>query len=820
MIKKTVLLLLVLCDVITAFAQLNVGGQPIAFTNELPNAATIEMHGFDVETMLREDSQLNQKIGPYRFGENFETGISLSNSGNWHNFDDGRIWQLAIQSKGAYSINLTFADFFIPEGASLYIYSEDREMAIGAFTNLNNNPERIFATDLVKGDKIILEYFEPHHAKGKSSLLISVVTHAYRNLFNWNSRDFGSSGACNININCPEGANWQDQARSVVMLLSGGNGFCTGTFVNNTSEDGTPYLLTASHCGSSGFGAWVFRFNWEASGCSNPATSPSSQSLTGATLRANNSGSDFLLLELNDQIPSTYNPYFSGWSNLNTAATSTTGIHHPNGDIKKISISNQQTSSQVWLSTDTWRVPSWTLGTTEPGSSGSPLFNPNKLLIGQLFGGSAACDNNLEDNYGKFSTSWNGSMASNRLKDWLDPLNIGATTLEGFDPNFSNFNNDAGISIISNPKNGTTFCKDTVIPVALLRNYGLNNLTSVNISFQINALPAQTIAWSGNLATGGIEAITLPAANLPKGTITFTVTSSNPNGATDPNPANDSKTINFTNEEPNNIKLVSPAFIEDFQKQTFPPQGWLRQNPDNNITWHRTINAGGFGESNASVFINNFNYANTGQRDHLITPYLDFQGIIAPVKLEFDVAYARYNSQLFDSLIVSVSTDCGGNWERIYAKGNWELSTVGQVNFQSSAFVPTAGQWRREIINLDNYIGQPHIRVRFENVTGNGNQLYLDNIWVSDGTVGIKGYTQNENFKIYPNPASGILNIETPIGASEILIYNLSGITVLSKPIQNQEINQLKTNSLAPGIYIIEVKTTSGTYWQKFVKMD
>jgi hypothetical protein len=295
----------------------------------------------------------------------------------------------------------------------------------------------------------------------------------------------------------------------------------------------------------------------------------------------------------------------------------------------------------------------------------------------------------------------------------------------------------------------------------------------------------------------------------------------NPNGLTlDPHTYNDARTITFNNIIPNISNPISPAFKEGFENLTFPPAGWSRINPDNSTTWQRTTNAGGFAASSASMFVNNFNYSKKGQRDYIISPYFNLQGVIAPANLEFDLAYARYDSQLFDSLIVSVSTDCGGNWQTLYAKGNFELSTIGQVNFQASAFVPTIDQWRRESINLNAYIGQPNIRIRFENVTGNGNQLYIDNVWVFDGNVGIEEHSFNEHFKMYPNPTSNILNIETPKGATEICIYNLYGNKVLAKLVQNQELNQIEASSLVAGIYIVEVKTNAGNFRRKFVKKD
>src|SRR5690554_8156608 len=104
-----------------------------------------------------------------------------------------------------------------------------------------------------------------------------------------------------MNVNCPDGAAYMNQRNSVVMLVSGSNGFCTGALINNTQFDGTPYVLTANHCGSN-VTNWIFRFNWQSDNCNNPPSSPSFESLSGAVQRASRQPSDFSLLEITGEI--------------------------------------------------------------------------------------------------------------------------------------------------------------------------------------------------------------------------------------------------------------------------------------------------------------------------------------------------------------------------------------------------------------------------------------------------------------------------------------------------------------------------------------
>jgi hypothetical protein len=259
------------------------------------------------------------------------------------------------------------------------------------------------------------------------------------------AKAFGSSGNCNMNVACPDGAPYQNHIRATVMLVSGSNGFCTGSMINNTMNDGTPYVLTANHCYSNPAN-WIFRFNWQSATCNNPNSSPSFVSLSGATLRARRTPSDFCLVEItgglqNGTVPASYNTYFPGWDNSDTPPTSAVCVHHPSGDIKKISFDDNALSSANGMGSSEansqWRLVWDRSTTTEPGSSGSPLFDQNGRIVGQLWGGGASCSNlSSPDYYGKVSYSWEpaGSNSTNQLKYWLDPTGTGVTNINGFDP--------------------------------------------------------------------------------------------------------------------------------------------------------------------------------------------------------------------------------------------------------------------------------------------------------------------------------------------------------------------------------------------------
>ena len=476
--KKLLLSVLLFTTSLTiqnANAQLSQGGTPYSF-NHSDAKSDIEiktMPAFDLEALRAQDAINDQSKGPFRFGFNHYVNLNLANSGTWSTLSNGdRLWQLGIKCSNAQSINLAFDDFFMPQGADLFIYNSSKDFVIGAFTSVNNQDDKAFATDLVPGEELILEYREPAAVINQGKINIFRVTHGYRGITEY-LKSFGNSGACQVNVNCPTGVAWQNEKHSVVCLVSGGSEFCTGALINDVPQDGKPYILTANHCGSSGFNTWVFRFNWEASGCTNPGSSPSTtQSLTGGVQRAASANSDFSLVEITGglsggTIPASFGPYFSGWSNVNTAATAATCIHHPSGDIKKISVANNSCISATWSGTSAnshWQVGQWTTACTEPGSSGSPLYDQNHRIVGQLHGGPSACGQsaaNMNDVYGKFAVSWlGGGTNATQLKHWLDPNSTNTTgTLDGYNPNSTvgisdNKISENSFSIYPNPSSG------------------------------------------------------------------------------------------------------------------------------------------------------------------------------------------------------------------------------------------------------------------------------------------------------------------------------------------------------------------------------
>lgn len=433
-------------------AQISVGSEPMSILLGLSTSfEQVNMPPVDTKKLLEEDAAIaNVPDLPLRYAKVLDVNYSPDNSGTWETLSDGsRIWRLGIKSTDAKSINLFFNEFYMPKGATFFVYNLSKTMILGAFTELNNSESRQFATALTSGNYTVVEYYEPVYSANMGRINIAQVVHAYKDIMGFNSP---LELACNININCPIGAPWVDQKRSVARMNfnQGGSGFlCTGSLINNTLNNRTPYFLTAQHCESDNWNTLVTTFNFESPTCAGTASGPS-QTLSGAVNKAENFDTDFRLLQMNNSPTAAMNAYFNGWDRSGAGPVNEVAVHHPGGAIKKISIDNNPAASVTGfggrLPNGFWQV-TWDEGMTEGGSSGCPLYDQNKRVVGQNLGGTPSqCENPqaVQKVFGKFSESWaHGGLPTNQLKDWLDPNNSSVSTLDGI-------NDLTGIAPVSN----------------------------------------------------------------------------------------------------------------------------------------------------------------------------------------------------------------------------------------------------------------------------------------------------------------------------------------------------------------------------------
>lgn len=534
-------------------AQLSFGGQPYGDKAEkrgMPPALTMHLPAVDVPTLMQEDAdRAAQGIkGPFRFGVEHATELTLANSGSWHTMPNGdRVWRLALHCPEALSINLQFSNYVIPEGARMFLYNEAGEVR-GAFTAESNPGHAALGTAPLTGDRITVEYMEPPAVAGQGQLTISTVVHGYRLLGKSTERGFGDSGSCNVNSICPEGDLWRNEIRSVAHMVLGG-GVCTGTLLNNCANDSIPYFLTANHCteGNNSNASWVFIFNWESPVCDPTENTPMDQSITGCEKLLEYPPTDAALLELSSIPPMDFHPYYSGWDKSGVAPDTVVCIHHPAGDIKKISSSNGPIIEGMMGSADCWQVTQWHSGTTEPGSSGSAIWNQDHRIIGQLFGGQASCANSVNDFYGRFNLTYP------QMEQWLGSC---GDTLDGFDPElFVPLPLDAAITSIAQVPR--VVCNsDSIMPRVTLKNNGEGPITYVNINYFIDGSILGTVPWYGVLQPVQTVNVDLPAIHLASGTYQLMVTASNPNGGVDTDPLNDADSLQFMVNNPGITAVV------------------------------------------------------------------------------------------------------------------------------------------------------------------------------------------------------------------------------------------------------------------------
>jgi hypothetical protein len=563
--KKIVFILYIVSVLsIRSFGQISYGGTPYSLnkpdliTDSIPVYIMAEVNAAQ---LMKEDSiEASVKTVPWRFGKDIDVDYNLNNSGLWQKLNNGdRIWRLTIKSKGAFSLNFIFSKFRMPRGAKLFIYNENRSVLLGAFTEKNNRDDGLFATTILEGDMATLEYYEPADAEGKGIIQLSKVIHAYKSLLK-KAKGFGSSGACNVNINCPDGLAWYNEKRSVAMILEANNTrICTGTLLNNVKEDGIPYFLTANHCSEGEtVGTWIFMFNYESPDCIK-ADGKTNETMQGAVLLAANTDSDFSLLRLSNTPPVEYNVFYSGWSADAVPSDSCVTIHHPSGDVKKISTESGKISLSDWdtgVPDSHWTIPYWNKGTTEKGSSGAALFNKYHKVIGQLHGGTASCSSQSDDNFGSFYYSWDkGSSSSTRLKDWLDPDNTGKKSINGKDFNNALSRYDAGIIQILTPATGLT-CDTTFSPQIVIQNFGSEDLLSADVFYSIDNQSPVKYKWKGNLKYMHSVQVKLEAISFGRGNHTFTAYISGPDDKTDENNRNDTSSVHFTSIDGNRVMIT------------------------------------------------------------------------------------------------------------------------------------------------------------------------------------------------------------------------------------------------------------------------
>ena len=438
------------------------------FTPDLSHLDTIPEHALPLQVVAKSVQAAQSKSEPYAFA----VGVALPQTltdGVWQQADaDTWSWRMRVFSASAQTLYFHFSQLRFPTGAALWIYDAAGQRVEGPYTQANETPDGQLWTAVVPGETAVLELRVPAAAKNQVQLQLAEAYHGFRGFEGFGKSSptgsYEQSGACEIDVACPTGQSWLTQASALARIEFSTNGtgyLCSGQLVNDVPQDNTPFFLTANHCINSGnAGTVVFYWNYQrtAANCNNSSSpEPSYQTQSGAVFVASDAGSDFALIKPTALPLTGSNLYLSGWD-ANSADTPQSGavVHHPAGDVTKIAVYSRPatpTSTSLCegsltsgvctgnsVTVQTWQV-SYSQGVTEPGSSGSALYNQNQQLVGQLSGGSSACTGNtgngLPDVYGRTDVAWtaNGTngAASGQLKANLDPKNSGTLSMPGMD---------------------------------------------------------------------------------------------------------------------------------------------------------------------------------------------------------------------------------------------------------------------------------------------------------------------------------------------------------------------------------------------------
>jgi hypothetical protein len=440
------------------FAQLSRGGKPIGDGTMQSSFQWINLDDARVEDLLLEDqADALRGMKNQRIAREIPVSLNPERDGTWEGLPDGtRIWRVGIRGTGAWALGIVFNRYILEEGARIFLFDPMMKKILGAYTSENNKSSAMLPVSYLPGGELIIQLELPAGQTNYGELQVGTVRFAHLPVFQDKSLSddyYGRADTCNIDINCPPEAFLQGLKRSVVRIIN--DELCTGVLVNNTNEDGKPYIYTAAHCVFDRFSGEyqqsVFYFNYESPTCDGPDGNDQF-SIAGATLVATGDTSenprdadslDFALLELSVTPPDSFMPFYAGWNRSSAAAQNTITIHHPRGDVKKVSRDDDppQTSYHdenylpELVKYSHWRILEWDMATTEWGSSGCPLFDGKQRVVGTLTGGAADCVSPVNDYYTKFDYAWNYYDApAKQLQYWLDPAGTGTITLNGLDP--------------------------------------------------------------------------------------------------------------------------------------------------------------------------------------------------------------------------------------------------------------------------------------------------------------------------------------------------------------------------------------------------
>ena len=799
--KNIIITIILAVAALTATAQIELAKQPRSIhANILTGSRAIS-----IAPPTSKTTPIHTKGRAY-FGKLLPCDIDFMKQSTVTDTDGGTIYTITLTSQGAHSIGIRTEGLTIAEGSELYIYNNDKDDILGALTSRESDMSLL--TRQIQGDTIHVELFVPQGVK-QDDFTINAICYDYANMFGKQSKGLGYGNSCKneIDVNCDEGQAFQDIKHAVVLLTIDRNMesfVCTGTIVNNVNCDQTPYVLTAAHCVCDQESAnnTVAYFNFESQSCGLRPASSGYQSMTGASLVATATQEkyndkfghtsstkyptmDFSLLKLKKQIPDEYAPYYAGLSISETDAISSVAtIHHPQGDVKKISLAYQKPYQDSYPEEDQevhyksfvhWHIAQWSVGTTEGGSSGASLLNGKKQVIGVLSGGYADCNNPVDDFFQMLSKAWApSSNLDNQLQYPLalnthvkeimpyNPLNIGEKYLPAIVS--ATPNSDSTIAVISwNTMQLSTskFNEDfeTIRTEAEIENVFIANVDMDNDCSAWHIV-TDTDAHSGNACIASNTAtqtsdffynsnsttndyLTLPTLAIKEGdTLRFWAKSEG--GTSTLKISQNTRTSRYT-------EIVSITIGSDWEKYEIPLNEFAGK----------------------SIYIN---ISHITEKGGSTAVYLDDISIDSGSPQKDGHTISGYEVYCNDELLQSISDTATRTFTHHIERGT--TYTYYVLNKYDDA---TSNIGNSVVIDLD------------DTPTATSEQLRPQTPLLA-----------------YPNPTTGTISITAPsdISNSEITVTDMSGRKVMSQRINNilkGETIEISLATLRPGIYIIRL---------------
>ena len=800
--KNIITTIILVVATLTATAQIELAKQPRSIHANISTGSK----AISIAPPTSKTTTIHQKGRAY-FGKLLPCDINFMEQSTVHNTDGGTIYTLTLTSQGAHSIGIRTDGLTIAEGSELYVYNNDKDDILGAITSKDSDMSLL--TRQIQGDTLNVELFVPQGVK-QNDFKITAICYDYANMFGKQSKGFGSSSACNseIDINCDEGQAFQDIKHAVVLLTVDNDGetfICTGTIVNNINCDQTPYVLTAAHCVCEQQAAdhTVIYFNYENTLCGRKSANSNYSSMTGATIvatapqetynyRSGRTSSttyptmDFTLLKLKKQIPDDYMPYYAGLTTSETDALSSVAtIHHPQGEVKKISIAHQKPYQDSYPEEDNsvhyrsfvhWHVAQWSAGTTEGGSSGAALLNGKKQVIGILSGGYANCNNPVDDFFQMISKAWHpSSNPDNQLqlplaqdthvKEILpfNPLNIGEKYLPAIVSASTNSDNSiAEISWKTLQISTSKFTEDFEnlrteddIENVFIANVDMDNdrsewhiVTDTDAHSGNSCIASNTTTQDNNLNNNSStnDYLTLPKLAIKAGdTLRFWAKSDG---------GESTLKISQNTRSSRYIEIKSITIGSDWEKHEIPLDDFAGKSIYINIS-HITEKDG-----STAVYIDDISIdSGTSENTNTITGYEVY-----------------CNNELLQTIADTATRSFTHNIER----GN---------------------TYTYYVLN------------KYDNATSNiGNSVVID---LDDTPTATSEQLRPQTpLLAYPNPTTGAISITAPynISKSEIIVADITGRKVMSQEINNiakDETIELSLAALRPGIYIIRLGSQS-----------